>query len=621
MKRIIVLIYVLLTVAVYPAAANPEVDVGESSRNEVGGVADNWEEDVFTSVEETAVWEEETISWEDILVASVPPLIDCTDNGAAYRETVARLNKGVGTGIQTDSHGTYPSSDSSPLNPDSTDSDLEAASTELVQAVLCKSKKELALYDEGLLVSVCGPRNSYVIYYESLSFAEAAVEFYLGQEGIIYAELDEEVEAADPFEDISPLVGEGSEEYMSWGAQRMNLFSFLHFSQSYGEGSSTVAIIDSGVASHSFLDGRIVSLGFDYVDADEDPTNDLRGHGTHVAGIVADCSRGAAVYLLPIRVLDEGGHGKVSNAVSAFEEAIEKKVDVINFSIVTKKVNTALDTAVLEAVSEGITVVAAAGNYQCDASTCSPAHLENMGFLVVGSVEEDGSKASYSNYGQSVDVYCYGSNIYGISKTGEYETGSGTSYAAPHISAVCALVLLLHPELDPVEVEERIVSGCQETEGRMVPDLERMVPSRMNFSLENGLILTAGEKIRMPDMADPSSCLENVTYESSDASVVRVDQGTITAEGFGECLIMASCKGLEEVFRVRVIEVSEDSGGVLFLPENLRTVEEDAFSGCEGVRLIVLKGTVEICGNPFSDAVVISDRRLENSSYIVGGYQ
>ena len=62
-----------------------------------------------------------------------------------------------------------------------------------------------------------------------------------------------------------------------------------------------VAVVDTGVFRHSFLEGKILDKGKDFVEGDLDP-NDQNSHGTHVAGTIVDCTSGLNVKILPVKV-------------------------------------------------------------------------------------------------------------------------------------------------------------------------------------------------------------------------------------------------------------------------------------------------------------------------------
>ena len=422
-------------------------------------------------------------------------------------------------------------------------------------AVLCKTDgRELEKYEDGLICLLKGPKNSYTLYYDSLKKAEEAVAFLREREGIIYAELDGEVEACS---DSEYETNDPSASFRSWGAEQMHYRDYLEYASRCQREESVVAVIDSGVYPHSMIEPKIIAAGYDYVDLDEDPTNDTFGHGTNVAGIIADCTGDLPVLLYPIRVLNSGGGGKISNVINAIEEARAEAVDVINLSLSTTIVSQALDMAILDALTEGISVVVAAGNNNCDTVNIYPAHMTDCGVIVVGSVDVNGEiwqKASYSNYGESVDIYSYGTDILCCSRTGDYVHNSGTSMATPHISAACALLRLIHPQLAPDEIEYRLLSGSILRTEMPVLDLAWMIPQSEGFCL-NRLCLKISEEIPMPEFAFPLSACEMIEYESSQPTVACVENGLLTGKQAGSTQISAVCTGFETVcFDVMVEE-------------------------------------------------------------------
>ena len=117
---------------------------------------------------------------------------------------------------------------------------------------------------------------------------------------------------------------------------------------------------------------------------------------------MADCTRGAPVTILNIRMLNESGNGTVSNLVNGLSEACDAGAEVINLSMAVKKVYASIDDAVIDAKDRGVTMVLAAGNYNCDTAEVSPANITDAGVIVVGAATVSGGadvRASYSDYG------------------------------------------------------------------------------------------------------------------------------------------------------------------------------------------------------------------------------
>lgn len=444
---------------------------------------------------------------------------------------------------------------------------------------------------------VRGPENRFVLVYESWEKADKAVVWLQSQSKVRYAEHDSTVTAS----------AEGNEtiSFRSQGATQLNLGGFLQLAQRYGTGSQTVAVIDSGVSNHSLLSGRMKLKGYDYVDADADPTNDLTGHGTHVAGIIADCTADTPIWIYPIRVLNSVGTGQMSNVVSAVLEATEANVDVINLSLESFEMSEALDDAIESAENQGVIVVIAAGNHSCDTSGVCPAHLTGEGIIVVGSAETSETgyhRADYSNYGKSVDLYAFGTNINSCSRSGGYVVQSGTSMAAAHISGVCALMGLTHPGLSPQTIEKRLKSVCRGTEIRVL-DTIGFVPVFEGFCL-NSIVLCMGDSLQLPIVAMPITSYATIKWNSTDDNLLSIDDnGCLRANNPGIVEITANCLGFADSHIA--VTVSSGDGETVSLPASLTHIDDDAFMGT-GVKHIVLPESIESIGNKaFSECVYL----------------
>lgn len=241
-------------------------------------------------------------------------------------------------------------------------------------------------------------------------------------------------------------------ERMSWGVSYIQADQYAAYVKSSTKKSITVAVVDSGVSSHPKLDGRLLK-GKDFIDNDNDPT-DKYGHGTHVAGIIVDCTPGVDVKILPVRALDSAGRGNVSTIGNAIRYAVQKGAKVINLSLGSYSHYKYLEECIAYANNKGVTVVAAAGNESGNVRYVCPAHLSSP--IVVGAINSKGSRAYFSNYGSSLDVVAPGVGIRSCWLRGGYAMADGTSMSTPFISAAAAMYRLKYPSYKPSNIEKLI---------------------------------------------------------------------------------------------------------------------------------------------------------------------
>ncbi|MFI0999836.1 S8 family peptidase [Streptomyces galbus] len=258
----------------------------------------------------------------------------------------------------------------------------------------------------------------------------------------------------------------GTQTSAPWGLDRIDQ-SGLPLSGTYtypdsGGSGATVYVLDTGVRiTHQEFGGR-ASYGYDFVDNDA-TAQDGYGHGTFVATNVAGSTYGVAkrAKIVAVRVLGNDGSGTTAGVIAGVDWITSHHAadSVANVSL-GGSASTSLDTAVNNSIASGVTYSVAAGNSGANAANYSPARVAAA--LTVGATTSTDARASYSNYGPTVDLFAPGSTItagWNTSDTATY-TGSGTSFAAPHVSGAAALYLTAHPGASPATVAAALVNGA-----------------------------------------------------------------------------------------------------------------------------------------------------------------
>ena len=238
------------------------------------------------------------------------------------------------------------------------------------------------------------------------------------------------------FHESTIIPGDEMELANSWGVDRIDADQ-VHGADITGIGVK-VAILDSGIDyDHPDLDICYID-GWDFVNGDDDPWDD-RGHGTHVAGIVAakgdgigviGVAPGADIYAL--KVLDDQGVGSFSDIIAALEWCMLNNIDVTNNSYSAKRdPGDLVQQAFNNAAQKGILHIAAAGNHGNRRATRDtieyPAAYNSV--VAVGAVNDMDERASWSGTGSALELSAPGVSIYSTFPGGTYAVYSGTSMA------------------------------------------------------------------------------------------------------------------------------------------------------------------------------------------------
>jgi subtilisin family serine protease len=290
--------------------------------------------------------------------------------------------------------------------------------------------------------------------------AESLANTYNGVIGFIYnnaikgfsVEMSEE-DATALSQDIQvEYISEDNEMYLSdiqpnapWNLDRIDQRDLpLNTTYNYNTaGLGVVAyIIDSGInRNHSEFGGPNgrATIGADFVGG---VGEDCNGHGTHVAGSVGGSTYGVAkeVTIIAVRVFGCSGSSPSSTIIAGIDwvRANHVSKSVANMSL-GGGVNQATDDAVRNLIASGVTSVVAAGNDNADANNTSPARVKQA--ITVGAIDINDNRASFSNFGNAVDLFAPGVNVTSAWRDGGFNVLSGTSMATPHVTGVVAQYL------------------------------------------------------------------------------------------------------------------------------------------------------------------------------------
>ncbi|NKE09758.1 MULTISPECIES: S8 family serine peptidase [Kocuria] len=265
-----------------------------------------------------------------------------------------------------------------------------------------------------------------------------------------------------------------------------------------------IAVVDTGISSHPDINGKVVqgrdmttnyggTFAIDGDGRDSDPTDpgdryEISGcnatwHGTHVAGIAAantNNAQGVAgvardARIMPVRVLGSCTYGYESDIVAGVRWAAGATIDgvtaptpatVINMSLnLLGACSTTMQSAIDYAYNRNVPVVVSAGNANRDAANYPPANCART--IVVGAADQNGARASYSNWGPSVDVLAPGGTqtapIVSTMNSGTRTYGTpmygykyGTSMAAPFVAGTVAMMKEANPSLSVDQIERTL---------------------------------------------------------------------------------------------------------------------------------------------------------------------
>jgi serine protease len=280
--------------------------------------------------------------------------------------------------------------------------------------------------------------------------------------------LDPRVEYVEPLYRVKALGAPNDPLYKDqWHLDRIGAPPAWGFGVGRG---ATVAVVDTGIACEDYgpytkgtdLNRTECVPGYNFV-AGNEHANDDHGHGTHVAGTIAQSTNnglGAAgiafgARLMPIKVLSESGSGTTADVADGIRWAADHGAQVINLSLGSSRNSKVLQSAVDYAHAQGAVVVAAVGN--SGGAVNYPGGCENA--FGVSATDNGDALAKFSSRGEGVDLAAPGVGVVqqticnnGRGGCEQFPSWNGTSMATPHVAGAAALLVGLGVT-DPNAVE------------------------------------------------------------------------------------------------------------------------------------------------------------------------
>jgi len=250
--------------------------------------------------------------------------------------------------------------------------------------------------------------------------------------------------------------------FANWEGHLRRIQAPTAWSTTVGSSNVVIAILDTGVdANHEDLASKIVPGWNTYNNSSS--TMDVSGHGSAVAGTAAAASNnGVGVAsvcwlcrIMPIRVSDNTGYATYSSIANGLTWAADHGARVANVSYIVSDSSTVTSAAQYFQGKGGV-VTSSAGNY----STFSNS-LDNPYLLTVSATDQFDVIYSYSNTGKNIDVAAPGDS-FSTQMGGGYVSTGGTSYSAPIVAGVAALVMSVNPQLSADQVQNIVKQSADD---------------------------------------------------------------------------------------------------------------------------------------------------------------
>jgi hypothetical protein len=352
------------------------------------------------------------------------------------------------------------------------------------------------------------------------AIAEKALAALQSDSRVVYVEDDQRL-WADHAVSITPVPAPLGEIF-PWGVQKTGVPDVFSLIVSHSSLTPKVAILDTGIdKKHPELKNQIAG-GYN-VRAGEKSSDyqDYNGHGTHMAGIIAAAWNGNGIIgmadptLVAVKVLDDTGHGYLSDLANGLQWVLEQNMLGQNIRVVNMSLSFPEGSLVVQQITDqlyamGVILVASAGNRcvggaedsgaddeggdaGCDAANAYvkyPAAYSTV--VAVVATNSNNQLTAYDRKGPEVDLVAPGGDqqygeILSTTINGGYGLGYGSSQAAAHVTGAAAVALQLAPGLSVDQVVALMkgtandLGSQQSHQGAGLVDVKRMVKSLLGF--------------------------------------------------------------------------------------------------------------------------------------------
>lgn len=550
--------------------------------------------------------------------------------------------------------------------------------------LIVKAEGAIALHGAESVAD--GYQGLHILQYADSAAAYSAYLAYSADPAVEYVQpshrvtLDAKVLAESQAETAPKADAPEQRVYNSWGVPLIGTEEFIaEYLDAEVLPEVTVAVIDTGLnPTPELFAGRILDTGVNLSDSGDDTVRDDLYHGTHVTGTICEMTP-KNVKILPIKVFDEEGNASDEQIYLGVMHAIEQKVDIINMSFGGLGVSP-LEIEAMEIADEnGVICVAASGNNGDDAGYYYPGSIDSC--ITVGAVTREMELATFSNFGDSVDVVApgYGIKSYVLGDNQECEEKNGTSMATPHVSACCALLRCYDKTITPSRAEalmrlNAVDLGADGFDEEFAWGFVNMsdfrwddgICPRPEFSVKSGnyghaleieltVELDDAQIYYTTDSTAPSP--ENGTlYEtpiavtettrilavavrdgwigsSAAEAIYSIDGKEVAAPFVVKDGVLLTYRGIREkvivpdtVDGVPLTAVAENAFAEnhlaveIQLPDSIKTIGDAAFLGCPALERVYAAGAVEIGAEAFADCESLTEVTLSDSLETLGMY-